>query len=451
MKVSSIQCFCKGTSSSEFLKESDYANLISELNGIKGELESSVGKLDSLMASGQGLSASSLNFGGFSPTFEMAYAIKSNVNTAISAIGDISSTITSNATAHMTNEWSKYYQEISKCLEELKKSKDGLKSPKDDDKIKEIDGKIKDHEEKLAEAETNLKTAGGEDAPTIALDDAYAELPYQSETSTLSDSESLTKISDSMVLPEKKLPVLLSSGNLSKELEEYIKSNPGQWAAYIKNLKTGEITDINGDNKMTSASIIKLFVMAAAYDQINKGQVSDANKQTILSNMNNMITISDNNATNEILKALGNGDTAAGRAIVNSYASSQGYSQTSINRDLGQSDRGSVENYTSAKDVSNLLEKIYNGEIDNSDDMLKLLKAQTRRSKIPAGVPDGVTVANKTGELGDVQNDAAIVYSGGDYVIVTMSEGVSESDGIETIKNISRMTYEEYNQEKEAN
>ena len=124
MKVSSIQCFCKGTSSSEFLKESDYANLISELNGIKGELESSVGKLDSLMASGQGLSASSLNFGGFSPTFEMAYAIKSNVNTAISAIGDISSTITSNATAHMTNEWSKYYQEISKCLEELNSSLD---------------------------------------------------------------------------------------------------------------------------------------------------------------------------------------------------------------------------------------------------------------------------------------------------------------------------------------
>ena len=448
MKVSSITCFCKETSSDEFLKESDYASMKSELDSIKGELEGSIGKLDSLMSSGQGLSASSLNFGGFSPTFEMAYAIKSNVNTAISAIGDISSTITSNATAHMTNEWSKYYQEINKCMEELKRSLDGLKTPDDDDEIKEINKKIEEHKEKLAEAESNLKTAGGEDAPTIALDDAYAELPYQSQTSTISDSESLTKINDSMVLPEKKLPVLASSGSLSKELEEYIKSNPGQWATYIKNLKTGEITNINGDNKMTSASIIKLFVMAAAYDQINKGQVSEANKAKILSNMNDMITISDNDATNNILEALGNGDTAAGRAVVNSYASSQGYSETSINRELGQSSRGSIENYTSAKDVSNLLEKIHNGEIDNSEDMLKLLKAQTRRSKIPSGVPDGVTVANKTGELGDVQNDAAIVYSGGDYVIVTMSEGVSESDGIEIINNISRMTYEEYNQEK---
>ena len=448
MKVSSITCFCKETSSDEFLKESDYASMKSELDSIKGELEGSIGKLDSLMSSGQGLSASSLNFGGFSPTFEMAYAIKSNVNTAISAIGDISSTITSNATAHMTNEWSKYYQEINKCMEELKRSLDGLKTPDDDDEIKEINKKIEEHKEKLAEAESNLKTAGGADAPTIALDDAYAELPYQSQTSTISDSESLTKINDSMVLPEKKLPVLASSGSLSKELEEYIKSNPGQWATYIKNLKTGEITNINGDNKMTSASIIKLFVMAAAYDQINKGQVSEANKAKILSNMNDMITISDNDATNNILEALGNGDTAAGRAVVNSYASSQGYSETSINRELGQSSRGSIENYTSAKDVSNLLEKIHNGEIDNSEDMLKLLKAQTRRSKIPSGVPDGVTVANKTGELGDVQNDAAIVYSGGDYVIVTMSEGVSESDGIEIINNISRMTYEEYNQEK---
>ena len=448
MKVSSINCYCKGTDSSQFLKESDYSNTITELDNIKTELESSITKLGSLMSSGKGLSADSLNFGGFSPTFEMAYVIKTNLNTAMAAIGDITTSITNNANAHMSNEWSKFYQEINKHLQELNTDLSGLSSPDDDEEIGKIKAKIKEHEEKLAEAGSNLKTVAGENAVTLALDDAYAELPYQSQTSTINDSETLTKINNSMELPKKTLPVLITSGNLTKELEEYIKSNPGQWSAYIKNLKTGEITDINGDNKMTSASIIKLFVMAAAYDQINKGQVSEANKTTILNNMRNMITISDNDATNAIVAALGNGDEEAGRAIINNYASSEGYSETSINRSLGQSSRGSVENYTSAKDVSNLLEKIHNGEIDNSDDMLDLLKAQTRTSKIPAGVPDGVTVANKTGELGDVQNDAAIVYSGGDYVIVTLSEGVSESEGIDTIKNISKMTYEEYNKEK---
>ena len=448
MKVSSINCYCKGTDSSQFLKESDYSNTITELDNIKTELESSITKLGSLMSSGKGLSADSLNFGGFSPTFEMAYVIKTNLNTAMAAIGDITTSITNNANAHMSNEWSKFYQEINKHLQELNTDLSGLSSPDDDEEIGKIKAKIKEHEEKLAEAGSNLKTVAGENAVTLALDDAYAELPYQSQTSTINDSETLTKINNSMELPKKTLPVLITSGNLTKELEEYIKSNPGQWSAYIKNLKTGEITDINGDNKMTSASIIKLFVMAAAYDQINKGQVSEANKTTILNNMRNMITISDNDATNAIVAALGNGDEEAGRAIINNYASSEGYSETSINRSLGQSSRGSVENYTSAKDVSNLLEKIHNGEIDNSDEMLNLLKAQTRTSKIPAGVPDGVTVANKTGELGDVQNDAAIVYSGGDYVIVTLSEGVSESEGIDTIKNISKMTYEEYNKEK---
>ena len=448
MKVSSINCYCKGTDSSQFLKESDYSNTITELDNIKTELESSITKLGSLMSSGKGLSADSLNFGGFSPTFEMAYVIKTNLNTAMASIGDITTSITNNANAHMSNEWSKFYQEINKHLQELKTDLSGLSSPDDDEEIGKIKAKIKEHEEKLAEAGSNLKTVAGENAVTLALDDAYAELPYQSQTSTINDSETLTKINNSMELPKKTLPVLITSGNLTKELEEYIKSNPGQWSAYIKNLKTGEITDINGDNKMTSASIIKLFVMAAAYDQINKGQVSEANKTTILNNMRNMITISDNDATNAIVAALGNGDEEAGRAIINNYASSEGYSETSINRSLGQSSRGSVENYTSAKDVSNLLEKIHNGEIDNSDEMLNLLKDQTRTSKIPAGVPDGVTVANKTGELGDVQNDAAIVYSGGDYVIVTLSEGVCESEGIDTIKNISKMTYEEYNKEK---
>ena len=40
-----------------------------------------------------------------------------------------------------------------------------------------------------------------------------------------------------------------------------------------------------------------------------------------------------------------------------------------------------------------------------------LLAAQTRRNKIPAQMPSGVSIANKTGELSDVENDAGIIYN----------------------------------------
>ena len=53
--------------------------------------------------------------------------------------------------------------------------------------------------------------------------------------------------------------------------------------------------------------------------------------------------------------------------------------------------------------------------------------ALTKRGKIPAQMPAGVLVANKTGELGDVENDAGIIYDTGktDCVIVFMSEHLS--------------------------
>ena len=42
--------------------------------------------------------------------------------------------------------------------------------------------------------------------------------------------------------------------------------------------------------------------------------------------------------------------------------------------------------------------------------MYALLKQQQRTNKIPAAMPAGVHVANKTGELSNVENDAGILY-----------------------------------------
>ena len=77
--------------------------------------------------------------------------------------------------------------------------------------------------------------------------------------------------------------------------------------------------------------------------------------------------------------------------------------------------------------------------------MLDMLKHQQWRAKIPAGLPEGVVCANKTGEYGNRQHDAAIVYSdGADYILVVMTEGDSASIG--HIGSISKTVYQYFNE-----
>ena len=82
----------------------------------------------------------------------------------------------------------------------------------------------------------------------------------------------------------------------------------------------------------------------------------------------------------------------------------------------------------------------------HASDMFSLLCAQARRHKIPAQLPDGVHTANKTGELDDVENDAAILYdTDNDLIIVFMSEHLGDCGAAQsTIASLSRQIYDAY-------
>ena len=104
------------------------------------------------------------------------------------------------------------------------------------------------------------------------------------------------------------------------------------------------------------------------------------------------------------------------------------------------------DNYTSVMDVGNILEAMYRGTCvseDASKEMIEILKSQTLKSKIPAGVPAGVETANKTGELSNVENDAAIVYKeNSHYILVVMSNDVTDTAAARNnIKEISSKVY----------
>ena len=64
---------------------------------------------------------------------------------------------------------------------------------------------------------------------------------------------------------------------------------------------------------------------------------------------------------------------------------------------------------------------------------------------IPAGLPEGTRVANKTGSITRISHDAAIVYPPGraPYVLVVLTEWAPDDSGRSaTIAEVSKAIYE---------
>lgn len=107
-----------------------------------------------------------------------------------------------------------------------------------------------------------------------------------------------------------------------------------------------------------------------------------------------------------------------------------------------------ISNRCTADGMLRVLRAIEEGRAlgaEASEQMLQILHAQEFRSGIPAGLPDGARVANKTGEISTVAHDAGIVYLQGrkPYALVVLTEWNAErtSGRSETIAAISRAVY----------
>lgn len=241
---------------------------------------------------------------------------------------------------------------------------------------------------------------------------------------------------------------------LVSQVQSQLPVSNGSWSVYICDLSGGSEATIN-DSPMQAASLIKLFIMGAVYE--NYDSLSQQyGSATLDSYLTPMITVSDNDAANSLVSCLGSGDSTAGMQKVNSFCQSHGYTNTSMGRLLLASNEFG-DNYTSAYDCGKFLKEIYQicsgttqtPSLLHAEEMYSLLKKQQRTNKIPAALPEGVSVANKTGELSDVENDAGILYNaqgGNDLVIVFLSQNLSSpGEAQNTIAQLSRSIYLYYN------
>ncbi len=301
-----------------------------------------------------------------------------------------------------------------------------------------------DQLDELREQESSVQTTTGE-TTAAAQSESPEPAPGSEQEGTLSPSSgtTFTDNTDS------------SMDNLLNQVQSLLPTDNGTWSVYVCNLLKDSDGTIN-DTPMQAASLIKLYIMGAVYE--NYGTIAQShNSEEIDSNISAMISVSDNYAANTLVNWLGNGNDAAGMAKVNNFCQEHGFTSTQMNR-LLLAGKENGDNYTSVKDCGTFLKQIYqvvNGTLPsstlaNADAMYFQLKTQQRKNKIPAQLPEGVGTANKTGELDTVENDAAIIYDtakGIDLVVCFMSQDLTDTGAAQsTIAVDARAIYGYYNE-----
>ena len=187
----------------------------------------------------------------------------------------------------------------------------------------------------------------------------------------------------------------------------------------------------NGESgQMPAASVIKVYIMRYAYSLVETGEISLdylIAGQSVGQLIQAMIQWSDNYATNALIDYFG-------MESINQYLWEQGYTDTVLQRrmlDTGARVLG-LDNYTSTRDAIEFLKRLYDYQsIFPYNEMLEIMLEQGINTKIPLFLPANTSVANKTGELDDVENDIGIVFAeDGVFAIVVLSRGVSNTESM---------------------
>ena len=253
---------------------------------------------------------------------------------------------------------------------------------------------------------------------------------------------------------------------LESKIREYIKTQKGNIAVVVKDLRTNEEIKINENLVFPSASTIKISIMSELFNKINEGvfdfnetveitedmktggdgilkELDYGHKFTLKELATLMIIVSDNMATNILINLLGMNN-------INSTIQKLGLPNTRLQRRMMDSKAAKEgrENYIAASDLASILELIYKGENVNkkySAIMLDILKRQQVRGRIDLYLPEDTVIAHKTGDLDNLEHAAGIVYlPGKEYIIcVLTNETETNRDGREIIGRISKLVYDE--------
>src|SRR6266576_7196126 len=227
--------------------------------------------------------------------------------------------------------------------------------------------------------------------------------------------------------------------SLDDRVKAAIAPFKGKVSLFAKNLDTGETYALNADDRVRTASTIKIAVMVEAFARVAEGkskwtdelvltkekkvsgsgilqELSDGLHITLRDGVNLMMLVSDNTATNLVLDVL---TTDA----VNARMESLGIKQIRILRKVGsggESKEGKDPDnkrfglgVATPREMVLLMEKLERGEIVNagvSKEMIELMKREQCHYAIGRSLWE-LPMATKYGALDHLRSAVGIIYS----------------------------------------
>jgi beta-lactamase class A len=269
-----------------------------------------------------------------------------------------------------------------------------------------------------------------------------------------------------------------SSDSTLEKVETRIHLEPGAQVglAYI-DLESGDTLFMNADTSFHAASTMKVPVMIELFRRASTGSFGMNQRLMIVNQFASivdgsayaldpssdsdttlyhrvggrvpvdtllrlMITRSSNLATNTLIALVG-------AEQVNRTMRSLGAQRIQVLRGVEDGkafDKGLI-NTTTARDLAIILRAIEEGRAGSPEDTRKMrqnLLDDEFNEKIPAGLPPGIRVAHKTGEITAHSHDAAVVYPPGrkPYVLVVLTRGIQDgTKANKLIADISSIVY----------
>lgn len=236
---------------------------------------------------------------------------------------------------------------------------------------------------------------------------------------------------------------------LGQRVHAEIANFKGNVNLFAKNLDTGKTYELGGDERVRTASTIKVPIMVEAFAEVAEGKLKwedeltltkekkgggsgilfefhDGLKLTVRDAVNLMIVVSDNSATNLVLDLI---TTDA----VNARMDALGLPQTRVLRKVfgGGESRAAADpanksfglGVTTPREMVMLLEKLERGEVlspQASGEMIALLKRQQDHRGIARTIKD-TAVASKAGALDNLRSDVGIVYTKRGRIIMAIT------------------------------
>ena len=220
---------------------------------------------------------------------------------------------------------------------------------------------------------------------------------------------------------------------LQSLLEERIHGFNGNIGIYVKNLKTGKTTAINGDTIFPTASIVKVPILVGVMDKIQRGEL-DYNQELIYKDsllyegvdilgsfrsdekivlkkiIMLMLTTSDNTASLWLQSLAGTGTR------INALLDSAGLKITRINsRTPGRESNRSIYGWgqTTPKEMGILLEMIYKDQIISVEACERMQRCLGRNfwdeNEAISQVPPYIEVFSKNGCVDSVRSEVLLV------------------------------------------